>query len=113
MVEQYSDDPSSKGAGGDFGIIKPNSSFPENLRKVVFAMRANDVADPVKSGNAFYVIRLEEKVMPPIDEVRSEIVQNIRQEHLDGFMKALTDRFRPQVKNPDFFARPGAFVGAR
>ena len=92
-------------------MIKPNSSFPEALRKAVFAMKPGEVSDPVKSGSAFYVIRLEEKVMPPIAEVREEIIQAVRQAHLNEFFTELNNRFKPVVKNADFFARPGVALG--
>jgi parvulin-like peptidyl-prolyl isomerase len=111
LVEQYSDDPGSKATGGDLGVIKPNSSSPEAIRRAVFALSPGEVADPVKSGNAFYILRLEEKMMPPIANVRAELIQNIRQEHLNQYMTELTNRFKPAVKNADFFARPAAILG--
>jgi hypothetical protein len=112
LVEQYSDDATSKAAGGDFGIIKPDSSYPESVRKSVLGLKPGEVSDPVKSGNAIYIMRLEEKVMPPVADVRTEIIQSIRQDHLNDFMNQLNGRFKPTVKNTDFFARPGAVLGA-
>ena len=113
LVEQYSDDSASKAKGGDLGVIKPTSSTPEPIKKAVFMLSAGQVADPVKSGNAFYILRLEEKVVPPISSVREELIQAIRQEHLNQYMTELTNRFKPVVKSPDFFARPGAALGAK
>jgi peptidyl-prolyl cis-trans isomerase C len=112
MVEQYSDDPETKASGGDYGLVKPGSAFPEALRKAVLGMNKGEISDPVKVGSAFYIMRLEEKVMPPVAEAREEIVQALRQAHLNEFMTALQNRFKPVVKNADFFARPGAALSA-
>lgn len=110
LVEQYSDDAGSKANGGDFGVIKPNSAYPEDVRKAVFALQPGQVTDPIKTGNSLYIMRLEEKVMPPIADVRGEIIETLRGQHLDQFMQGLNARFKPVIKNADFFARPGAFV---
>ena len=45
-----------------------------------------------------------------IEEVREPIVQQIRQDHLNEFMMNLQNRFRPEIKDPEFFARPSAIL---
>jgi peptidyl-prolyl cis-trans isomerase C len=110
MVAQYSDDEGSKAQGGDFDTIKPNSAYPEDFRKAVFALKVGDVSDPVRQPTGFYIVRVEEKKLPPISEVREPIVQQIRQDHLNEFMLNLTNRFKPEVKDPEFFARPGPIL---
>jgi parvulin-like peptidyl-prolyl isomerase len=76
-------------------------------------MQAGEVTGPIKSGSGMYLIRVEEKVLPPLADVRGDIVQAIRQNHLNEFMNALQNRFQPVVKNPDFFSRPGAALGVQ
>jgi peptidyl-prolyl cis-trans isomerase C len=111
LVTQYSDDAESKTSGGDFGTpIKSSSSFAQDLKKAVFAMNAGDISDPVRQGNGYYIIRLEEKTVQPINEVRESIVNEIRNNHMSEFMKDIYTRFTPQVQRPDFFSQPQKYL---
>jgi len=111
LVTQYSDDAESKASAGDFGTpIKASSSFAQDLKKVVFDMKPGDISDPVQQGNGYYIIRLEEKTVLPINDVRSQIVKEIRDAHQDEFLRGLNKRFTPQVQRPDFFAQPGRYL---
>ena len=103
MVAEHSDDDVSKPAGGDFGVIKAGSSYPEELKKAVFALKQGDVSDPVRQPTGFYIIRCEEKTVQAIDEVREPIVQDIRQQHMSEYLNDLNRRFAPKVEKPEFF----------
>src|ERR1051325_2289122 len=82
MVEKYSEDPVSKAAGGDFGVIKIASEYPAELKSAVFALKPGEVSAPIRQPTAYYVIRLEDKGLQSIDEVREPIVQILRNEHM-------------------------------
>jgi parvulin-like peptidyl-prolyl isomerase len=111
LVAQYSDDAESKSSGGDFGTpIKATSSFAQDLKKTVLAMNPADISDPVRQGSGFYIIRLEEKKVQPINDVRESIVKEIRDNHMHDYMTDLNKRFTPQVQRPDFFVHPDAYL---
>ncbi len=111
LVAQFSDDAESKSSGGDFGTpIKATSSFAQDLKKTVLAMNPGDISDPVRQGNGFYIIRLEEKKVQPINDVRESIVKEIRNNHMHDYMTDLTKRFTPQVQRSDFFVHPDAYL---
>ena len=38
LVAQYSEDPTSKAAGGDFGMVNLNSSYSADVKKAVLAL---------------------------------------------------------------------------
>ncbi len=78
LVTQYSDDAESKSSGGDFGTpIKATSSFAPELKKIVMALKPSEISAPVRQGNGFYIIRLEEKKVQPNNDVRESIVKEI------------------------------------
>lgn len=106
LVAQYSEDPVSKAAGGEFGLVKHTSSYPEEFKRTAFALKPGDVGGPVRESTGYYIIQGEEKSLQPIDEVRASIVQEIRQAHLADFMNGLGKRFTPQIENPEFFHSP-------
>ena len=109
LVEQYSEDPASKAAHGDFGVIKRDSTlYPEDLRKAVFALDPGKVSDPVRQPTGFYIIRMEEKSTQPLAEVGTEILQTVRQERLNEWFQDLSKRFKPEIKDPAAFVQSGS-----
>ncbi len=111
LVAQYSDDAESKASGGDFGTpIKTTSSFGQDIKKAVFAMKPGEISDPVPQGYGYYIIRVEEKTVQPLNDVRQSIVKELRDNHMNEYLKDLNARFKPQVQRPDFFVQPQKYL---
>ena len=112
LAEQYSEDLASKAAGGDFGVIKISSEYPPELKNAVFAMKPGEISEPLRQPTAFYIIRVEERGSQPVNEVREPIVQALRNEHMNQWMKELNATYQAVIKDPDFFknaAKPAPF----
>jgi peptidyl-prolyl cis-trans isomerase C len=108
FVADYSEDPVSKASSGDFGTVTRNGgSFSDDIKRVVFALKAGEISEPVKQATSLYIIRLEDRTVQPLNEVASTIVDELKQKHLDEFMKSMQQRFTPVVKRPDFFGPGG------
>jgi len=103
LVDQYSEDPVSKAAGGDFGIVKAVSEYPSELKSAVFALKPGEISEPLRQPTAFYIIRVEEKGTQPVDEVREPIVKVLRDQHMNQWMKDVTAGYRATIKDPDYF----------
>lgn len=110
LVEQYSDDATSKAVGGDFPLIKNTSPYPEDLKKAIFSMRNGDISDPVLQPSGYYVIQLDEKSVQPLSDVRESIMQELRQGHRNEWLTDLNHRFTPVVQKPEFFLNPEQYV---
>jgi parvulin-like peptidyl-prolyl isomerase len=106
LVAEYSDDVTSKAAGGDFPAVKPSSSYPDEIKKAVFALNPGQVTGPIRQVSAFYVIRVEDKSTQSLSEVVGPISQEIRQAHVAEWFQNLTKRFDPTVQSLEFFAQP-------
>ena len=82
LAAQNSDDPGSKGQGGDLGWAT-RDSFVAPFADALFAMQPGEISDPVKTQFGYHVIKLE-AVEPgaqrPFDEVRAEIEEDYRRE---------------------------------
>jgi peptidyl-prolyl cis-trans isomerase C len=107
LVAEFSEDSISKERDGDFGVVKPTSSYSDDIKRAVFALKPGEVTDPVRAPNGFYIIRVDEKSVQPLSEVTEPIIQEIRQNHLNDFMTNLTKRFDPTIENQLFFLQPG------
>jgi hypothetical protein len=111
LVEQYSDDSSSKGSAGDFGApITPTGAYAEDFKKPILAMKAGEISDPIKQANGFYIVKVEDKSAQSLNDVRESIIQEMRKNHLDDLVKDLSAKFQPAIQRPDFFLQPGKYL---
>jgi len=109
MVDEYSDDQDTKAMGGDFGWVKGTSSYPEAFKKAALAIETvGGLSQPTKVEGMLYILRLEEKKVQPLDEVREPIIQELRTAHFDAWFKGLMNKYQVTPKNVGFFMRPGA-----
>lgn len=103
VVAEYSEDPDSKATQGDFGLVTRDNSFKQEIKDATFALRDDDVSNPIRSGNFFYIIKIKEKNVQPLSSVREPIVQELKQKHFVEALDDLTKRFKPEILRPDFF----------
>jgi len=104
LVETYSEDKISQAKGGDFGVVKIGGTYPEDFRKSIMALEKGAIGDPIRQPTGYYIVRVEEKGVAPIDQVRTEITETSRQQHLTQWMQDMNARFNPVIKDPSFFA---------
>ena len=82
MAEMYSEDDTTRDAGGDWGWIEHNT-LNEQLTKVAFSLRAGQVSDVVKLGDSYYIMVVEARknaTVKPMGDVREEIERNLIQQ---------------------------------
>jgi hypothetical protein len=103
LVAQYSEDADSKATEGDFGLVTRDNSFTPEIKAAVFALRNDEVSNPIRSGSFFYIVKIKEKAVQPLSNVREPIIQELRQKHFTDFMSDLTNRMKPVIDRPDFF----------
>jgi peptidyl-prolyl cis-trans isomerase C len=106
LVQQYSEDQTSKAAGGDFPAIKTGSDYPAELKAAVFAMKPGEISEPIRQPSAFYIVRLEDKGPQPVGEIQEAIVTAIHNDHLNEWMKEQTAAYQVVLKDTDFFKAP-------
>jgi peptidyl-prolyl cis-trans isomerase C len=105
MVAEYSDDQETKPAGGDLGFVKPTSPYPDELKKAAYALKVGDTSDPIRIQVGFYILKAEERTATPFDEVREQIVLQMRQARVDAMVGDLQRRFKPVIERPDLINR--------
>jgi peptidyl-prolyl cis-trans isomerase C len=108
LARENSDDKFSAPKDGDFGIIKQSSPYPEPIKTAVFAMKPGEVSQTVRQPNGFYLIRVDDIVMPPFAEVSGDIFQLMQQERLANYVKSLQSQYQVKVENPAYFSPQAA-----
>jgi hypothetical protein len=97
----------SRAAGGDLGQVAPGDMNPE-LAKLVGALPAGGVSDPITLENGFRIVRVvakEEATVTPYEDLREEITKRLSQqrmasvyeEYVEGLRKASEKTTRTTV----------------
>jgi len=106
LARENSDDKSSAAKDGEFGIMKQSSTYPEPIKAAVFGLKQGEVSEPVRQPNGFYLIRVDEIIVQPLQEVATEIYQQIKTERIDEYNKKLQSQYQVKVENPAYFSPP-------
>jgi parvulin-like peptidyl-prolyl isomerase len=106
LATQYSDDPKSKAAGGDLGVVSITSPQTLDIKRAVMTLKAGDVTEPIRQFAGFYVIRVEDRTTQSMQEVYEPILQELRQAHVNEWFAGVRTKFAAQIEDPQFFARP-------
>jgi len=99
LARRYSEDDGTKEAGGDLGEIAPGQMVPE-FEGAAFALQQGEVSEPVTSVFGVHVIKATEKTggsTQPLDDVRDEIVELLKQESADSRASALAEAIAAEV----------------
>ena len=103
VVEQYTEDPSGKGKGGDLGIIDTASPLDAAFKSAALALKPGEVtATPVKSQFGYHLIKVDSTSAAPAaadrklfaDAAAAERRQQVQQ-NIQSYVQAL--RARSQV----------------
>ena len=103
LAKAESDDNLSKGNGGDLGWVQRNV-MAKPFEDALFAMKAGDVAGPVKTEFGWHVIQLREVKTPqqvPFEQVRDELAREQAEADREHAFNELSGKLVDLVyKNP-------------
>jgi peptidyl-prolyl cis-trans isomerase C len=103
LARENSDDKASAAKDGDFGTISHNSPYPEAVKTAIFALKPGEVSEPLKIANGFYLVRVESVIVPPLNDVRAQLIEEMKQARFNEWMKNLETRFTVKVDNATYF----------
>lgn len=99
LAKQYSKDPGSGKNGGDLDWANPHSYVPEFAAAAEKLKKGQMTDTPVKTQFGWHIIRVDDirdTTPPPLDQVKSQIVQQIQQEKLQAFEQNLRAKAKIQ-----------------
>ncbi|MBM3761929.1 MAG: hypothetical protein FJW36_16980 [Acidobacteria bacterium] len=112
LVEANSDDVASKAKGGDFGTIRRSDQIPDELKKAIFSLKVGEYSDPVKQPNGFYIFKVSELTAQPLDEVKSLMSSQLRDQVFQEWLKTTQETADAKVEDPAFFGKAPAAAPA-
>jgi parvulin-like peptidyl-prolyl isomerase len=104
MVQQYSEDETSKAKGGEFATLRANDrqSLPEVVQKAVFALKQGEISDPVRQAHGYYIFKAAEVGFRPLSEVRDEIFTALKQSEGRDWYNRVSEETKVEFPNPAY-----------
>jgi len=96
LAQKYSDDPGSKGRGGDLGYFQKGRMVPE-FEQAAFALKEGQISQPVKTTFGYHIIKSEGK-KPSKQESFKDVQQKIRRKLEREKQNSLRDAIVAKLK---------------
>ena len=99
LARQFSEDDGTKEVGGDLGSIARGQMVPE-FEGAAFALEQDEISEPVSSMFGVHIIKATEKTggtSQPLDEVREDIIDLLKQESADARASALAQAMAAEI----------------
>ncbi len=106
LIEKESDDTKTKSQKGDYPAIKRSDAIPDPIKQAIFALKPGEYTEPIRQAGGFYVFRLERLDRIPLNDVRNQIIGNIRQERFNQWFQGIRNSVDVKIENEAFF-QPG------
>jgi peptidyl-prolyl cis-trans isomerase C len=99
LAKALSKDPGSGAQGGDLGWSNARSYVPEFGAAMAALQPGETTTTPVQTQFGFHIIRLLESrkmALPPLDQVRDQVLEQLKTSRLNAFQNGLRDKARIQ-----------------
>jgi len=99
LAREYSDDLATARNGGETGFFHRGQMAPA-FESVAFALQPGEISDLVETPFGVHIMRLEERkesLLLPIDEVREQLRDYIRQERMEAAVEQEIELLQQQA----------------
>jgi peptidyl-prolyl cis-trans isomerase C len=104
LAHDVSDDKASAAKDGDFGVITPESAYPQAIKNAVFALKQGEVSAPIKEGNSFYLVRAEQIQEKSFNQSVMQIMDTLKQTKFQQWLKGVQAQYNVKIEDPAYFA---------
>jgi peptidyl-prolyl cis-trans isomerase D len=88
LAREFSEDAKTKGNGGDVGWVnKDDKREIDDPLNRVFNMKKDEVSQPIKKGDKYYILKVTDRKIPTFAEMRNELLKAARSRK--GYSKAV------------------------
>lgn len=110
LARTDSDNQQSAAKGGDLGSLSMGSpNVPTDVKDVVFKkLQPGQVSEPIRTQNAFYIIKLDSRNKETFEQAKPQIEQKLQADKNNTAVKQELDKYKVTGADPDFFATTSA-----
>jgi peptidyl-prolyl cis-trans isomerase D len=114
LAKKYSEDEPTRDKGGDLDYFSRGRMVPE-FEQVAFSQEPGVISDLVKTQYGFHIIKVTDKKagsVRPLDEVRQQIIDQLKWERAQSRLQELGGQLEAQIKRPSDLDRAAQANGA-
>lgn len=106
LARTDSDNQASAAKGGDLGSLSAGSpNVPPDVKTVVFGkLQPGQVSEPIRTANAFYIIKLDSRNKETFEQARPQIEQKLQADKNKAAVDQELAKYKVTGADPDFFA---------
>jgi hypothetical protein len=106
LMAEYSDDATAQ-TGRDFGVIDAGSPYSGEIIRAVLGLDSPESStDALSTRDAIYIFQLVKKSVAPLDQIRTQVILELRNQHFQTWFEGLRKRNEVIIKNREFFMHP-------
>lgn len=107
LAAKFSNDPMTSGKGGDMGFIRRGNQaqlIVPPLENEIFSIKIGTIGDVMKTALGYEIIKVEERRVPKLSDIRKEIEMAYRKQKGDEWLKERKSHYTIQID--DVFFKP-------
>jgi peptidyl-prolyl cis-trans isomerase C len=112
LVKKHTRDEPAKLKDGDYGLIRRADPLPDLVKNAVFALKKDEVTEPVQQANGFYIFQAYEIVSEPFEKVQEDIFKEIKALAFQKYVEDSTSRIQLQILDEGYFKEKAAAAAA-
>jgi peptidyl-prolyl cis-trans isomerase C len=90
--------------GGEIATFTTgDAQLPADIKAAVLKQPAGGVTEPIREPNGFYILKVNSRTKLSFDKARAGIAQRLQNEKNQAAVKQELDKYKIDVKDPDFF----------
>ena len=96
LAREFSEDSATNGNGGDTGFFHRGTMVPA-FEDVAFSLEPGEISEPVSTVFGVHILKLEDRKesrLLPLDEVREQLRDYIREQKMEAAVEAKIDELR-------------------
>ncbi|SCM78513.1 PpiC-type peptidyl-prolyl cis-trans isomerase [uncultured Pleomorphomonas sp.] len=103
IAKEKSEDPGSKGNGGDLGFFAKGQMVPE-FEAEAFALKPGETsAKPIKTQFGYHIVKVEERraqPVPTLDQVREQVIQMVERDKYQETLAKMRGEAKIEILTP-------------
>jgi peptidyl-prolyl cis-trans isomerase C len=104
LARTDSDNQQLAAKGGDLGTVTSGEAqLPADIKAAMLKLQAGQVSEPIRLPNGFFILKVESRSKLSFDQARAGIAQRLQNEKNQAAVKQELDKYKIEVKDPDFF----------
>jgi len=105
VADEYTEDPSGKGKGGDLGLIDASTPFDPNFLKAALALKAGEVTPaPVKSQYGYHLIKIDSTSVAPTAADR-KLFDDAHRQQIEQAIPGYVNNLRKSAKVVNYLSQ--------